>query len=222
MRFGAALGSYFLFGVGYIAYMTFVVAWTMSLVQPGRIYTPTQLLALFWGVAAVQLLRHPVADLDRHRCLGKLDADLAERIGPGDRHHEVADFLVAQQLGDSPQRSALREHGDFDQALAIAAAEAPQPIAEELQRVADSPDPQRRARERGGRRRNDRDDREEQARDMHRRTDQLDRSPDDVPVDRHSLGLRPVGSDGDHRVVPGRPHPVSVRCDGDGGGRARP
>ena len=36
--------------------MTFVVAWTMSLVQPGRIYTPLQLLALFWGVAAVQLL----------------------------------------------------------------------------------------------------------------------------------------------------------------------
>ena len=36
--------------------MTFVVAWTMSLVQPGRIYTPQQLLGLFWGVAAVQLL----------------------------------------------------------------------------------------------------------------------------------------------------------------------
>jgi DNA-binding LytR/AlgR family response regulator len=36
--------------------MTFVVAWTMSFVQPGRIYTPQQLLALFWGVAAVQLL----------------------------------------------------------------------------------------------------------------------------------------------------------------------
>jgi hypothetical protein len=36
--------------------MTFVVAWTMSLIQPGRIYTPQQLLALFWGVAAVQLL----------------------------------------------------------------------------------------------------------------------------------------------------------------------
>ena len=36
--------------------MTFVVAWTMSLVQPGRFYTPQQLLALFWGVAAVQLL----------------------------------------------------------------------------------------------------------------------------------------------------------------------
>jgi hypothetical protein len=36
--------------------MTFVVAWTMSLVQSGRIYTPQQLLGLFWGVAAVQLL----------------------------------------------------------------------------------------------------------------------------------------------------------------------
>ena len=36
--------------------MTFVVAWTMSLVQPGRIYAPQQLFALFWGVAAVQLL----------------------------------------------------------------------------------------------------------------------------------------------------------------------
>ena len=36
--------------------MTFVVAWTMSLIQPGRIYMPQQLLALFWGVAAVQLL----------------------------------------------------------------------------------------------------------------------------------------------------------------------
>jgi hypothetical protein len=36
--------------------MTFVVAWTMSFVQPGRFYTPQQLLALFWGVAAVQLL----------------------------------------------------------------------------------------------------------------------------------------------------------------------
>ena len=36
--------------------MTFVVAWTMSLIQPGRTYTPQQLLGLFWGVAAVQLL----------------------------------------------------------------------------------------------------------------------------------------------------------------------
>lgn len=36
--------------------MTFVVAWTMSLLQPGRFYTPQQLLGLFWGVAAVQLL----------------------------------------------------------------------------------------------------------------------------------------------------------------------
>ena len=36
--------------------MTFVVAWAMSLVQPGRFYTPQQLPALFMGVAAVQLL----------------------------------------------------------------------------------------------------------------------------------------------------------------------
>ncbi len=36
--------------------MTFVVAWTVSLVQPGRFYTPQQLTALYWGVAAVQLL----------------------------------------------------------------------------------------------------------------------------------------------------------------------
>jgi hypothetical protein len=36
--------------------MTFVVAWAMSRVQPGRIYTPQQLVGLFWGVAAVQLL----------------------------------------------------------------------------------------------------------------------------------------------------------------------
>ena len=36
--------------------MTFVVAWTMSLVQPGRVFTPHQLPALFAAVAAVQLL----------------------------------------------------------------------------------------------------------------------------------------------------------------------
>jgi DNA-binding LytR/AlgR family response regulator len=36
--------------------MTFVVAWTMSLVQPGRVFTPQQLPALFVAVAAVQLL----------------------------------------------------------------------------------------------------------------------------------------------------------------------
>jgi len=36
--------------------MTFVVAWTMSLVQPGRSFTPQQLSALFAAVAAVQLL----------------------------------------------------------------------------------------------------------------------------------------------------------------------
>ena len=36
--------------------MTFVVAWTMSLVQPGRLFTPQQLPLLFACVAAVQLL----------------------------------------------------------------------------------------------------------------------------------------------------------------------
>lgn len=36
--------------------MTFLVAWVMSLVQPGRFYTPQQLPALFACVAAVQLL----------------------------------------------------------------------------------------------------------------------------------------------------------------------
>jgi hypothetical protein len=36
--------------------MTFVVAWTMSLVQPGRFFTPQQLPALFACVAAVPLL----------------------------------------------------------------------------------------------------------------------------------------------------------------------
>ena len=36
--------------------MTFVVAWTMSLLQPGRVFTPQQLPSLFAAVAAVQLL----------------------------------------------------------------------------------------------------------------------------------------------------------------------
>jgi DNA-binding LytR/AlgR family response regulator len=36
--------------------MTFIVAWAMSLVQPGRTYAPEQMMNLFWGVAAVQLL----------------------------------------------------------------------------------------------------------------------------------------------------------------------
>lgn len=36
--------------------MTFVVAWTMSLLQPGRVFAPQQLPALFAAVAAVQLL----------------------------------------------------------------------------------------------------------------------------------------------------------------------
>lgn len=36
--------------------MTFVVAWTFSLLQPGRVFTPQQLPTLFACVAAVQLL----------------------------------------------------------------------------------------------------------------------------------------------------------------------
>lgn len=36
--------------------MTFVVAWILSLVQPGRVFSPQQLPALFACVAAVQLL----------------------------------------------------------------------------------------------------------------------------------------------------------------------
>ncbi len=36
--------------------MTFVVAWAMSLVQPGRVFAPQQLPSLFAAVAAVQLL----------------------------------------------------------------------------------------------------------------------------------------------------------------------
>ena len=36
--------------------MTFVVAWTMSLLQPGRVFAPQQLPALFAAVAAIQLL----------------------------------------------------------------------------------------------------------------------------------------------------------------------
>ena len=51
--------------------MTFVVAWAMALVQPGRVFAPQQLPALFAAVAAVQLLvvfatipRRPVPDED--------------------------------------------------------------------------------------------------------------------------------------------------------------
>lgn len=36
--------------------MTFVVAWTMSLLQPGRFFAPLQLLSLYGAVTAVQLL----------------------------------------------------------------------------------------------------------------------------------------------------------------------
>ena len=36
--------------------MTFVVAWTMSLVQPGRFFTPQQLPALFAAVSVLELI----------------------------------------------------------------------------------------------------------------------------------------------------------------------
>jgi DNA-binding LytR/AlgR family response regulator len=46
--------------------MTFVVAWTLSLVQPGRFFTPQQLPALFAAVAAVQLLIAYATTLTKH------------------------------------------------------------------------------------------------------------------------------------------------------------
>lgn len=45
--------------------MTFVVAWALSLVQPGRVFAPTQLPALFAAVAAVQLLVATAATFGR-------------------------------------------------------------------------------------------------------------------------------------------------------------
>jgi predicted MFS family arabinose efflux permease len=53
--FAAALGSYFLFGVGYIAYMTFVVAWMVA-------HGASALdVALTWGTLGVATLLGPVA-----------------------------------------------------------------------------------------------------------------------------------------------------------------
>jgi predicted MFS family arabinose efflux permease len=53
--YSAALGSYFLFGVGYIAYMTFVVAWMVS-------HGASALdVALTWGTLGVATLLAPVA-----------------------------------------------------------------------------------------------------------------------------------------------------------------
>lgn len=81
--------------------MTFVVAWTMSLVQAGRFFTPQQLPALFAAVAAIQLLivyatTAPTADVaaasDRVPALPKSRAEavpasfppaLLSRLPPG-------------------------------------------------------------------------------------------------------------------------------------------
>lgn len=53
--FYAALGSYFLFGVGYIAYMTFVVAWMVS-------HGASALdVALTWGTLGVATMLAPIA-----------------------------------------------------------------------------------------------------------------------------------------------------------------
>jgi MFS family permease len=52
--FRAALGSYFLFGVGYIAYMTFVVAWMVS-------HGASALdVALTWGTLGVATMLAPI------------------------------------------------------------------------------------------------------------------------------------------------------------------
>jgi MFS family permease len=52
--FHAALGSYFLFGVGYIAYMTFVVAWMVS-------HGASALdVALTWGTLGVATMLAPI------------------------------------------------------------------------------------------------------------------------------------------------------------------
>ena len=54
-RYRAALGSYFLFGVGYIAYMTFVVAWMKS-------HGASALdIGLTWGTLGAATLVAPVA-----------------------------------------------------------------------------------------------------------------------------------------------------------------
>lgn len=52
--FGAALGSYFLFGAGYIAYMTFVVAWMVS-------HGASALdVALTWGTLGIATMLAPI------------------------------------------------------------------------------------------------------------------------------------------------------------------
>ena len=60
--------------------MTFVVAWTMSHVQPGRIYAPHQLFALFWGVAVVQLLVVYAATTSRPKADGAVAPGRASAV----------------------------------------------------------------------------------------------------------------------------------------------
>ena len=54
-QFRAALGSYFLFGVGYIAYMTFVIAWMVS--HGASAFD----VALTWGTLGVATMVAPIA-----------------------------------------------------------------------------------------------------------------------------------------------------------------
>lgn len=54
-QFRAALGSYFLFGVGYIAYMTFVVAWMVS--HGASAFD----VAVTWGTLGVATMVAPIA-----------------------------------------------------------------------------------------------------------------------------------------------------------------
>ena len=62
--------------------MTFVVAWTISLVQPGRFFAPEQLPVLFAAVAAVQLLIVYLIKAMDHSAAGhEADASLADLSG---------------------------------------------------------------------------------------------------------------------------------------------
>jgi DNA-binding LytR/AlgR family response regulator len=110
--------------------MTFVVAWTMALVQPGRFFTPLQLPALFAAVAAVQLLvvyamtiAAPAADgagaLDRTSVLTEPESEsipaafpsaLLSRLPPG-----IGSDIIALETEDH----YLRVHTDGGSALIL-------------------------------------------------------------------------------------------------------
>lgn len=60
--------------------MTFVVAWALSLVQPGRVFAPAQLPPLFAAVAAVQLLVATAATFGRPA--GGAGAPVGEATAP--------------------------------------------------------------------------------------------------------------------------------------------